>query len=79
MVHTFQGFYALFLLIFRHEDEKKQAELGVQDVVSRKILVLGAGKVSSPLIEYHTRKPGTSVTVGKLTVNGLMTPFKHIF
>ena len=37
----------------------------MQDAVSRKILVLGAGMVSSPLIEYHTRTPGTNITVGR--------------
>ena len=54
----------LSCLVFRYENEKRQAELKMQDAVSRKILVLGAGMVSSPLIEYHTRKPGTNVTVG---------------
>jgi len=47
----------------RHENEKKQAELRKKDAISKKILVLGAGMVASPLIEYHTRKPGTNVTV----------------
>ena len=50
---------------FRHENEKKQAELRKKDAISKKILVLGAGMVASPLIEYHTRKPGTNVTVGR--------------
>lgn len=54
----------LSYFVFRHENEKKQAELKMPDAISRKILVLGAGMVSSPLIEYHTRKPGTNVTVG---------------
>ena len=58
----------MFLILFsnyRHENERKQAELGVQSSVSKKILVLGAGKVSSPFIEYHTRRQSTGVTVGK--------------
>ena len=69
----FDAFYMQFpfdtavsILPCRHENEKEQAELGLQDAISKKILVLGAGKVSSPLIEYHTRKPGTSVTIGEL-------------
>ncbi|XP_065067080.1 alpha-aminoadipic semialdehyde synthase, mitochondrial-like [Rhopilema esculentum] len=47
----------------RHENERKQAKLGFQSSVSKKILVLGAGKVSSPFIEYHTRRQSTGVTV----------------
>ena len=63
---------------FRHETEKKQAELGVMNTISRKILVLGAGKVSSPFIEYHTRNPGTSVTVGKFLIASIVCAFQQI-
>eukprot|EP00795_Rhopilema_esculentum_P002141 gene2141-17728_t len=58
----------------RHENERKQAELGVQSSVSKKILVLGAGKVSSPFIEYHTRRQSTGVTV----VSSLEDEVQHL-
>lgn len=45
---------------------KKAQELGSAAVeIKQKVLVLGAGRVSGPLVEYLTRDPSLKITTGK--------------
>ena len=41
--------------------------MATTDIISKNALVLGAGYVSAPLVEYLNRESNLTVTVGKLT------------
>ena len=45
---------------------KKVQGLGSAEVeIKQRVLVLGAGRVSGPLVEYLTRDPSLKITTGK--------------
>lgn len=50
----------LMVVTFHRESEKILKKGGM-----KRVLLLGSGYVSRPIVEYLTRDPGTQVTVGK--------------
>ncbi len=55
----------LCLLVSSDEESKRIGSQSVKTAITDRVLVLAAGMMSNPLVEYLTRNPATSVTVGE--------------
>ena len=57
--HMLENVYLLFVCGVIREQAQIMKKTGM-----KRVLLLGSGYVSGPVIEYLTRDPGTQVTVG---------------
>lgn len=68
----------LFFYLPKFGSRAKHRVIGDFDEQTKRVLILGAGYVSAPVVEYLTRSNDVAVYVGKMALKTISLLFKTI-